>query len=102
MKDLVLQGKEIEEVPELKKHAPWLKEILDRHPEYKKEAVLQGSAASEAQFDRILKEEIGQVFVRVLEHCGVFKEDEEGRKAFDRFIDEVNATAQGMKKGDQQ
>ena len=102
MEDFVLQGKEIEEVPELKKHGPWLKEILDRHPEYKKEAVLQGSAASEAQFDRILKEEIGQVFVRVLEHCGVFKEDEEGGKAFDRFIDEVNVTGQGMKKGDQQ
>ena len=102
MEDFVLQGKEIEEVPELKKHGPWLKEILDRHPEYKKEAVLQGSAASEAQFDRILKEEIGQVFVRVLEHCGVFKEDEEGGKAFDRFIDEVNVTGQGSKKGDQQ
>ena len=35
---------------------------------------------------RILKEEIGQVFVKVLEDAGVYKCDEEGRKAFDRFI----------------
>ena len=34
----------------------------------------------------ILKEEIGQVFVKVLEDAGVYKYNEEGRKAFDRFI----------------
>ena len=34
----------------------------------------------------ILKEEIGQVFVKVLEDAGVYKCTEEGRKAFDRFI----------------
>ena len=34
----------------------------------------------------ILKEEIGQVFVGVLEDAGVYKCTEEGRAAFDRFI----------------
>ena len=34
----------------------------------------------------ILKEEIGEVFVKVLEDAGVYKCTEEGRKAFERFI----------------
>ena len=33
------------------------------------------------------KEEIGQVFVKVLEDAGVYKCTEEGRKAFQRFIE---------------
>ena len=38
------------------------------------------------KLEDILKEEIGQVFVKVLEDAGVYKYNEEGRKAFDRFI----------------
>ena len=34
----------------------------------------------------ILKEEIGRVFVRVLEDAGVYKCTEEGRQAFGRFM----------------
>ena len=35
----------------------------------------------------ILKEEVGQTFVHVLEDAGVYKCNEEGRKAFLRFIE---------------
>lgn len=34
----------------------------------------------------ILKKEVGQVFVRVLEDAGVFKRDEQGQAGFKRFI----------------
>ena len=34
----------------------------------------------------ILQEEIGKVFVRVLEDAGVYKCTPEGREAFDRFL----------------
>ena len=34
----------------------------------------------------ILKYEIGQVFVQVLEDAGVYKTDAAGREAFARFI----------------
>ena len=34
----------------------------------------------------ILHEEIGQVFNQVLEDAGVYKQTEEGRAAFERFI----------------
>ena len=37
----------------------------------------------------ILKKEIGIVFMKVLEHAGVYKCTEEGRQAFLRFIDSV-------------
>ena len=37
--------------------------------------------------DSILKKEIGRTFVEVLSDAGVFKDTEEGRAAFDRYID---------------
>jgi UDPglucose--hexose-1-phosphate uridylyltransferase len=39
----------------------------------------------------ILKKEIGITFTHVLEDAGVFKCTEEGRAAFLRFVDAVNA-----------
>ena len=34
----------------------------------------------------ILQKEVGIVFGKVLEHAGVYKRNDEGAKAFDRFI----------------
>ena len=34
----------------------------------------------------ILQEEVGKVFVTVLEHAGVYKRNEQGMKAFDKFM----------------
>ncbi|OAO83794.1 hypothetical protein A0O32_0241 [Anoxybacillus flavithermus] len=34
----------------------------------------------------LLKEEVGKRFEQVLEHAGVFKRTEEGKRAFHRFI----------------
>ena len=48
---------------------------MEKYPEITRENV-----------DTILKEEVGNVFVHVLEDAGVFKCTEEGRGAFDRFI----------------
>ena len=38
----------------------------------------------------ILREEVGQVFAKVLEHAGVYARTEEGKAAFLRFVDYVN------------
>ena len=35
----------------------------------------------------ILKKEVGEVFVLVLEDAGVYKCTEEGRKAFPKFVE---------------
>ena len=41
---------------------------------------------NEANIEEILQQEIGKVFVHVLEDAGVYKCTEEGRASFQRFI----------------
>ena len=70
-----IKGEDIVSKEDLKKHAAWVEEIKGKYTDINKGNVMD-----------ILKEEIGQVFVKVLEDAGVYKYNEEGRKAFDRFI----------------
>ena len=67
--------KRMEDYPELGQHAEWARDIAARRTDLNKDNV-----------DDILKEEIGHVFVHVLEDAGVYKCTEEGRAAFERFI----------------
>ena len=67
--------KRMEDYPELEQHAEWARDIAARRTDLNKDNV-----------DDILKEEIGHVFVHVLEDAGVYKCTEEGRAAFERFI----------------
>ena len=39
--------------------------------------------------EEILRQEVGVVFMRVLEHAGVFKRDAAGREAFLRFAQSI-------------
>lgn len=75
MKEYLLGNEE--KINELKSHEEWIKDIKVRR-----------NITSE-NVDRVVKDEIGMVFLEVLMHCGVFKLDEVGRKAFDRFILEL-------------
>jgi len=68
LQDLPLTG-------ELEKHADWVKELKQKHS-FTKDNITQ-----------ILRDEVGLVFARVLEHAGVYFGKEE---AFLRFIDYVN------------
>ena len=67
--------KRMEDYPELEQHAEWARDIAARRTDLNKDNV-----------DDSLKEEIGHVFVHVLEDAGVYKCTEEGRAAFERFI----------------
>ena len=40
--------------------------------------------------DAIIEKEVGDVFVKVLEHAGVYKRTEEGKAAFLKFVEAVN------------
>ena len=66
---------DLADYPELEQHAEWAKDIAARRADLSKDNV-----------DDILKEEIGHVFVHVLEDAGVYKCTDEGRAAFRRFI----------------
>ena len=72
----LVEGKDVRAVAELEKHADWVDEFLPRHPELDSENVMD-----------ILKEEVGKVFVGVLEDAGVYKCTEEGRSAFAKFME---------------
>ena len=78
LEEAILAGADIGADPVLSKHAPWVEELKTRHTFTK-----ENSAA-------ILQEEVGQVFRQVLEHAGVYKRTEDGRKAFLRFVEVVN------------
>ena len=67
--------KDIRSNEALEKHADWVESFLPKHPELNKDNVMD-----------ILKEEVGHVFVGVLEDAGVYKCTPEGREAFMRFI----------------
>ncbi len=73
--DYLVEKKDVRSCEALEKHADWAEKLLPRHPELNRDNAMD-----------ILKEEIGQVFVKVLEDAGVYKCTEEGREAFARFL----------------
>lgn len=73
--DAILSGADIRANEMLEKHADWVEEFL---PKY--------SDVNETNIMDILHDEIGLVFNQVLEDAGVYKQTEEGQKAFERFV----------------
>ncbi len=88
MKETILAGKDVREVEAIASHGEWVQEILKKYPEFAPEQV---ASANAEKLDEILETEIGIVFSQVLEHAGVYKDQEEGREAFRRFVAAVNA-----------
>ena len=78
----IVEGRDIRGDEELSKHADWVEEFRPKYDSITAENV-----------DEILREEVGQVFARVLEDAGVYKCTEEGRKAFERFLSKVGFSA---------
>ena len=76
LKKYILEGKDIRSNEKIEKHADWVEKFL---PEYEE--------INADNIEEILQQEIGKVFVHVLEDAGVYKCTEEGRKAFMRFIE---------------
>ena len=75
LKKYILEGKDIRSNEKIEKHADWVEKFL---PEYEE--------INADNIEEILQQEIGKVFVHVLEDAGVYKCTEEGREAFMRFI----------------
>lgn len=85
LKRVILAGEDVAHVDELAPHAAWACELLERHPEL---CVRHGSSPAQKgeDLDRIIEDEIAQVFVRVLQHCAVFADTAQGQEAFMRFL----------------
>jgi UDPglucose--hexose-1-phosphate uridylyltransferase len=65
-------------------------EVLSKHADWADELCKKYTFSAE-NVDSILKDEIGKIFAKVLEHAGVYKRDEKGAAAFGRFVAYVNA-----------
>ena len=88
---VVLAGDDPAQVETVAAHAPWMAEVLERHPEFAPENVARTRAeeGAPARLHGIIEQEIGAVFARVLEQCAVFADDPEGNEAFERFVESV-------------
>ena len=73
----ILQGKDIRAISEISKHADWVEEWKGKYE------------VTVDNIKGILREEIGNVFVKVLECSGVFKRTEQGICAFKQFLSEL-------------
>lgn len=79
LKRFILNGEDLSTNEMTKKHKSWVDNFLMKYQEI-----------TESNIDGIIKNEIGLVFLKVLEHAGVFKRDEKGKEAFHRFIDTLS------------
>ena len=76
---LVKQGVDaVRKDPLLEKHADWAEEFMSRRE------------VTAENVNEVIRDEIGKVFAKVLEHAGVYKRDPEGMAAFGRFVDSLN------------
>ena len=76
--DAIINGKNMATNEKTSAHKTWAEEVVRNHPEINK-----------SNIDEILKLEVGKVFVKVLEHAGVYKRDQKGRDAFDKFVNSL-------------
>ncbi len=74
----IIENKDISKDETLGKHAAWVGEIKQKHPDLNRDNI-----------EDILRQETGLVFAQVLEHAGVFKRTKEGKEAFMRFIGSI-------------
>ena len=77
--DALVRGADVAADDRIAKHADWAKAVVQKHP-----------ALNAENAEAILRDEVGAVFVRVLEDAGVYKCTPEGRAAFRRFIEFVS------------
>ena len=76
--EYIVEKKEIRSNEMLEKHADWVEEFL---PKYE--------LITSDNVNRILMEEVGLVFEKVLEDAGVYKCTPKGREAFARFLEKT-------------
>ena len=78
LEEAMLENRDISSDPQLAKHAEWAEDIKTRHPDI-----------NSGNISGIIRDEIGHVFAKVLEHAGVYKRTPEGTAAFIRFAESV-------------
>ncbi len=75
LSQMIINKENIRDNIELEKHADWVDEFLPKYQQIDSGNIMD-----------ILHNEIGIVFMKVLEDAGVYKRDASGKEAFERFI----------------
>lgn len=78
VKEAILKGNDLYSNPLTSLHADWVGEFL---PKY--------NSVNSNNIDTVIEKEVGLVFVKCLEHAGVYKQTKEGIDAFERFARSV-------------
>lgn len=79
LREAILADADLKNDPELEKHADWVEELRKKYGTFEADTL-----------EEILEKEVGIVFMKVLEHAGVYKRDEDGKAGFLRFAAYVN------------
>ncbi|MBQ9278200.1 MAG: UDP-glucose--hexose-1-phosphate uridylyltransferase [Lachnospiraceae bacterium] len=78
LEELILKGEDLASDESIASHVDWAKEWMKNYDDI-----------NASNIHKIVQDEIGKVFSKVLECAGVYKCTEEGRKYFERFIKEL-------------
>ncbi len=78
LKDYIINNEKSKN-EKIEKHLEWFNSFKNNY------------SFNENNIEEILQIEIGKVFLKVLECCGVFKRNEIGKKAFIKFIDTIKS-----------
>ncbi len=78
IEEYILSGKDLRTSEKIEKHADWVDGFIKEYDNLNKDNITE-----------IIQEEVGKVFVHVLEDAGVYKCTPEGRKAFMKFINSL-------------
>lgn len=77
LKDAMLNGKDIATIESIAKHKEWADMIMSNYD------------ITTDNCEDILKKEIGIIFTAILEQCGVYSRDDEGKAQFIKFMESV-------------
>ncbi|MBQ9198610.1 MAG: UDP-glucose--hexose-1-phosphate uridylyltransferase [Lachnospiraceae bacterium] len=78
LEELILSGGDLSSDEQIASHAEWASEWMKNYDN-----------VNVSNIHKIVQDEIGKVFAKVLECAGVYKSTEDGRKYFQRFIDSL-------------
>ena len=78
VKEAILSGADLRADEALAKHADWVDEFKIKYDKLDADNI-----------DKVIEDEIGLVFMEVLEDAGVYKRTAEGKAAFMRFIESL-------------
>ena len=78
LKEAIIAGTDLRQDEVLAKHADWVDSFVAKYEKI-----------DETNAQKIIEDEIGLVFSKVLEHAGVYKRNEQGKSDFMRFINSV-------------